>query len=42
MPSGVETIPIDVAKLRSLSPNQLEASLDTGFLRNACEEAHTI
>lgn len=35
MPKGVETKPIAVAKPRSLSPNQLLASLDTGFFKNA-------
>ncbi len=40
IPKGVDTKPIEVAKDRSLSPNQLDASLDTGFLRKAYEHAH--
>jgi hypothetical protein len=35
IPSGVETRAIEVARLRSLSPNQFDASLETGFFRNA-------
>ena len=35
IPNGVETIPIEVARLRSLSPNQFDASLDTGFFKKA-------
>ena len=42
MPRGVETIPIDVARLRSLSPNQFDANLETGFFRNAYEKAQII
>lgn len=42
MPKGVETKPIAVAKPRSLSPNQLLASLDTGFFKNAWLHAQTI
>ena len=39
IPNGVETKAIEVARLRSLSPNQFDASLETGFLRNAKEQA---
>jgi hypothetical protein len=39
IPRGVETSPIEVARLRSLSPNQFEASFDAGFLRKAYEQA---
>lgn len=39
IPKGVDTKPIDVARERSLSPNQFDASLDTGFLRKAYEHA---
>ncbi len=42
MPSGVDTRPIAVAKPRSLSPNQLLASFDTGFFKNAWLHAQTI
>ena len=40
IPSGVETSAIEVARLRSLSPNQFDASFETGFLRKAYELAH--
>ena len=36
MPEGPDIIPIPVARPLSLSPNQFVASLETGFLRNAC------
>jgi len=39
IPIGVETKAIEVARLRSLSPNQFDASFETGFLRNAKEQA---
>ena len=42
MPSGVDTRPMAVAKPLSLSPNQLLASLDTGFFKNAQLQAHTM
>ena len=35
MPKGVETRPIAVAMPRSLSPNQLLASFETGFFKKA-------
>lgn len=35
MPNGVDTSPIAVAIPRSLSPNQLLASLETGFFKKA-------
>jgi hypothetical protein len=39
IPNGVETSPIEVARLRSLSPNQFDASLETGFFRKAYDVA---
>ena len=42
IPRGVETSPIEVAKPRSLSPNQLLASLETGFFKNAWLAAQTM
>lgn len=38
IPNGPDIMPIPVAKPRSLSPNQLVASLETGFFKNACPE----
>jgi hypothetical protein len=35
IPNGVDTKPIEVARLRSLSPNQFDASFEQGFLRKA-------
>lgn len=42
LPIGIAMLPNAVAVPLSLSPNQVVASLATGFYRNACERAAMI